>query len=160
MKGKNSAFGGLSETSTDGNAATLRHQTGGFLVGVDTTFDDFRLGLMAGYGNSGFNPRQNASSGSSDDYHLGLYAGTQWGNLAFRSGLAHTWHELDTRRRVVIGSLEERLDASYGAGTLQAFAELGYRFDATAVSFEPFVNLAHVALRTAGFTEDGGAAAL
>ncbi|WP_245294343.1 autotransporter family protein [Rhizobium aegyptiacum] len=154
------AFGGLSEASTDGNAATLRHQTGGFLAGVDTAYDDIRFGLMAGYSNSGFDPRHRASSGSSNDYHLGLYAGTEWGNFAFRFGLAHSWHEIDTSRRVVIGSFEDRLEAGYGAGTLQAFAELGYRFDTAAASFEPFVNLAHVGVRTAGFTEEGGAAAL
>ncbi|WP_233284270.1 MULTISPECIES: autotransporter domain-containing protein [Agrobacterium] len=153
-------FGGRSEASTDGNAATLPHQTGGFLAGVDTTFDDVRFGMMAGYSNSRFDPRHRASSGSSDDYHLGLYGGTHWGNLAFRSGLAHTWHEIDTSRRVVIGNLGDRLDASYGAGTLQAFTELGYRIDTAAASFEPFANLAHVAVRTAGFTEEGGAAAL
>ncbi|QKK16521.1 autotransporter domain-containing protein [Rhizobium indicum] len=154
------AFGGASETRTDGNAATLNHQTGGFLAGVDAMFDDVRLGLMAGYSNSQFDPRHRSSSGSSDDYHLGLYAGTQWGGLAFRSGVAHTWHEIETSRRVAIGSFEDRLEASYNAGTLQAFAELGYQFDTAAASFEPFVNLAHVGIRTAGFTEEGGAAAL
>ncbi|WP_244471379.1 autotransporter outer membrane beta-barrel domain-containing protein [Rhizobium ecuadorense] len=154
------AFGGGSEIRTDGNAATLNHQTGGFLAGVDTGFDDIRFGLMAGYSNSGFDPRHRASSGSSDDYHLGLYAGTQWGDLTFRSGLAHTWHQIDTSRRVAIGSFEDRLEASYDAGTLQAFAELGYRFETAAAAFEPFANLAHVGVRTAGFTEEGGAAAL
>lgn len=154
------AFGGASEMRTDGNAATLNHWVGGFLAGVDATFDDVRLGLMTGYSNSGFDPRHRSSSGSSDDYHLGLYAGTQWGGLAFRSGIAHTWHEIETTRRVAIGSFEDRLEASYGAGTLQAFAELGYRSETAAASFEPFVNLAHVGIRTAGFTEEGGAAAL
>ncbi|NYT31082.1 autotransporter domain-containing protein [Rhizobium sp. WYCCWR 11128] len=154
------AFGGASETRTDGNAATLNHQTGGFLAGVDAMFDDVRLGLMAGYSNSRFDPRHRSSSGSSDDYHLGLYAGTQWGGLVFRSGIAHTWHEIETSRSVFIGSFEDRLEASYNAGTLQAFAELGYQFDTAAASFEPFVNLAHVGIRTAGFTEEGGAAAL
>ncbi|OWV69364.1 autotransporter outer membrane beta-barrel domain-containing protein [Rhizobium sp. N122] len=154
------AFGGGSEIRTDGNAATLNHRTGGFLAGVDTSFDDIRFGLMAGYSNSGFDPRHRASSGSSDDYHLGLYAGTQWGGLAFRSGLAHTWHQIDTSRRVTIGSFEDRLQASYDAGTLQAFAELGYRFETAAAAFEPFANLAHVGIRTADFAEEGGAAAL
>ncbi|MBY2910901.1 autotransporter domain-containing protein [Rhizobium leguminosarum] len=154
------AFGGASETRTDGNAATLNHRTGGFLAGVDAMFDDVRLGLMAGYSNSRFDPRHRSSSGSSNDYHLGLYAGTQWGGLAFRSGIAHTWHEIETSRSVAIGSFEDRLEASYNAGTLQAFAELGYRFDTAAATFEPFVNLTHVGIRTAGFTEEGGAAAL
>ncbi|MBB4234800.1 autotransporter outer membrane beta-barrel domain-containing protein [Rhizobium esperanzae] len=153
-------FGGGSETRTDGNAATLNHHTGGFLAGVDTMVDDIRFGLLAGYSNSEFDPRHRSSSGASDDYHLGLYAGTQWGDLAFRSGLAHSWHQIDTDRSVAIGSFEDRLEASYDAGTLQAFAELGYRFDTAAASFEPFVNLAHVGIRTSGFTEEGGAAAL
>ncbi|PDS75805.1 autotransporter domain-containing protein [Rhizobium sp. L43] len=154
------AFGGASETRTDGNAATLNHHTGGFLAGVDTMFDDIRFGLMAGYSNSQFDPRHRGSSGSSDDYHLGLYAGTQWGGFSFRSGLAHTWHQIETDRSVAIGSFEDRLEASYEAGTLQAFAELGYRIETAAAAFEPFVNLAHVGIRTAGFTEEGGAAAL
>lgn len=48
----------------------------------------------------------------------------------------------------------------YRAGTFQAFGELGYGFETGAIRVEPFANLAHVSLRTGGFGETGGSAAL
>ena len=38
--------------------------------------------------------------------------------------------------------------------------ELGYRIDTPTVVIEPFVNFAHIRLRTNGYTEQGGVAAL
>jgi len=43
---------------------------------------------------------------------------------------------------------------------LQAFGELGYRIQVGRAAFEPYANLAHVRLKTDGFTETGGIAAL
>jgi outer membrane autotransporter protein len=40
------------------------------------------------------------------------------------------------------------------------YGELGYGFRGGRVALEPFANLAYVSLRTDGFTEQGGAAAL
>ncbi|HXV31355.1 MAG TPA: autotransporter domain-containing protein, partial [Sinorhizobium sp.] len=154
------AFGDWSEADSDGNAATLSHNYGGLLAGADAMLGDWRLGLMGGYGRSHFDVDDRSSSGSSDNYHLGLYGGRQWGALALRTGIAHTWHEIETRRRVTVGDFSDSLEADHGAGTLQAFGEIGYRFDMAASAFEPFLNLAHLRHRTDGFTEQGGAAAL
>lgn len=154
------AFGGSSETDTDGNAAALGHNIGGLLAGADAMLGDWRLGLLAGYSRADFDVDDRASTGSSDNYHLGFYGGTQWGNLAFRSGVAHTWHDIETGRSVAVGSLGDSLQADYWAGTLQAFGELGYQIDMSAASFEPFANLVHVRHRTDAFMEQGGAAAL
>jgi fibronectin-binding autotransporter adhesin len=75
--------------------------------------------------------------------------------------MAYSWHDFDTSRSVVFPGFSENLKGSYHAGTFQAFSELGYRFDvAAATSLEPFANLTHVSLRTGGFTETGGSAAL
>lgn len=56
--------------------------------------------------------------------------------------------------------MSENLNADYDARTFQAFAEVGYQIDMAPVSVEPFANLSHVRLRTDGFTESGGDAAL
>ena len=152
------AFGSWGHLDSDGNAMAIDSSTGGVLAGADTLAGDWRLGLMAGYGQSSFDSADRTASGSSEDYTLGLYGGTQWGNLAFRSGLAYSWHDMETSRSVAL--LGETLTGNYGADRLQAFGELGYRFDFGAGGIEPFANLAHVRLNTDGFTETGGAAAL
>lgn len=101
------------------------------------------------------------SSGSSDNYHLGLYGGTNWGNVSFRTGAAYSWHDIDTSRGINIPGFSDSLSADYRAGTFQALGELGYGMDiGNGLRFEPFANLAHVSLHTDGFSETGGEAAL
>jgi subtilase-type serine protease len=154
-------FGAWGHLDGDGNAARLDRSTGGFLAGADTLVgQDWRLGLLAGYSHTSFEVDDRLSSGSSDNYHLGAYAGTQWGKLGFRSGLAYTWHRLDTDRSVAFPGFPDSLSSDYDAGTFQAFGELGYRVDTPMVAFEPYGNLAYAHLKTDGFREEGGASAL
>lgn len=155
------AFGSRGTFDGDGNAAGLDTSGGGFVTGLDGLVSDaWRLGLMAGYSHIAFDAKDSASSGSSDNYHLGLYGGGQWGNLGIRSGFAYSWHDIETSRRIALPGLTESLEGEYSAGTFQAFGEAGYRIDTATVSFEPFASLAYVNLHTYGFTETGGAAAL
>ncbi|QCI64188.1 autotransporter domain-containing protein [Phreatobacter stygius] len=155
------AFGAWGHTKSDGNAARLDRSTGGFFLGADApVFDSWRLGVLAGYSRTSFSARDRASNGGSDNYHLGLYGGTQWGSLGFRTGLAYTWHDISANRSVVFPGFNDSLKGNYHAGTFQAFGEFGYRIDLSQVALEPFANLAYVNLRTDGFTEQGGAAAL
>jgi outer membrane autotransporter protein len=154
-------FGSWGTFEGNGNAASLDATTGGFLTGMDGLMtDQVRLGLLAGYSHSSFDADARASSGSAENYHLGLYAGTQWGDLGLRAGLAYTWSDIETNRAVIIPTLTNRLNADYDAGTFQAFGELGYRLKTAAGTFEPFANLAYVSLETDDFTEEGGATAL
>ena len=138
----------------------LNHATSGLLLGVDGLAGDWRLGLLAGYGVSSFEAPQRLSSGSSTNYHLGLYGGTEWGNIAFRSGLAYSWHDLSISRAPAFVGFADSLHAEYGAATMQAFGELAYRVEGHGMHFEPFANLALVNLKMAGFSEAGGPAAL
>ena len=155
------AFGSWSSTDGDGNAAALDRATGGLLFGADALVTgDWRLGLLAGYSHSAFDVEGRASSGSSDNYHVGLYGGTVWKDVFFRSGLGYSWHDVGTDRSVDFTGFADRLRADYHAYTLQAFGELATRLDVDGVRFEPFANLAYVQLDTDGFTETGEAAAL
>ncbi len=122
--------------------------------------DTWRAGVLGGYSRSTFNVKDRNSSGTSDDYHVGLYGGTNWDQFAFRSGLAYTWHDISTRRSVAFQGFADQLKGDYNAGTMQAFGEFGYGINAGQVAFEPFANLAYVSLRTDSFGETGGAAAL
>ncbi|MEW6640998.1 MAG: autotransporter domain-containing protein [Pseudomonadota bacterium] len=155
-------FGAWGSASGNGNAAGLSRDIGGLFAGGDARVaDTWRLGVLGGYSRSTFRISDRSSSGASDNYHVGLYGGTQWGSLAFRSGAAFTWHDIATSRSVVFPGFADALKGSQQARTSQVFGELGYRIDAgRRTAFEPFANLAYVNLSSDGFSERGNAAAL
>ncbi|WP_249168302.1 autotransporter outer membrane beta-barrel domain-containing protein [Bradyrhizobium elkanii] len=156
-----SAFGGWTTQSGDGNAAGTRSTISGFMTGIDRPiFEDWRFGVLAGYSRSTFKAGAASSSGRSDNYTFGTYAGTEWilpeGTLAFRSGIAYTWHDLEMSRNVRFPGFNDNLISDHGAGTSQIFGELGYKVHLGKTSLiEPYANLAHVRVATDGFYERG-----
>lgn len=155
------AFGSWGHWNSDGNAARLDRSIGGFFIGADSpVFDTWRFGAIAGYSRTSFNVKDRHSSGASDNYHVGFYGGTTWGDLAFRTGAAYTWHDISTWRSVTLPGFGNSLRGDYNAATAQVFGELAHGFSAGRAGFEPFANLAYVNLHTDGFTELGGLAAL
>jgi outer membrane autotransporter protein len=154
-------YGSWSRIDGDGNSSALKHSTGGFVLGADVAaFDTLRFGVVAGYSRTNIDVDRRLSSSESDNYHLGLYGGGQWGALSLRLGASYTWHDIETRRSVVAAGLGTSLRSDHDAGTAQLFGELGYRIDLGPVAFEPFAGLAYVNLRSDGINEIGGAAAL
>ena len=155
------AFGGWTSQSSDGNAGRSKSSIGGFITGIDAkVYDNWRLGMLAGYSRSTFSVNGRGSSGSSDNYTLGAYAGTEWaaphGAIAFRTGLAYTWHNIEMSRSVAFPGFSDSLSSDYNAGTFQAFGELGYKINVSPKTIiEPYANLAYVHLKTDGFSETG-----
>ena len=159
-------FGAWGNRAGDGNAAATRRDLAGFFIGGDgLVAEAIRIGLYSGYSRTSFRVGGRNSSGASDNYHVGLYAGGQWGALGLRAGAALSWHDLTTSRTVAFAGFGDMLRASYAARTTQVFGEAGYRFDfATAIgaraAVEPFAGIAHVGFASDRFGEGGGAAAL
>jgi len=154
-------FGSWGTIDGDGNAAEFDHDTGGFFIGADgLVAETWRLGVLAGYSHSSFHLDDRASSGSSDNYHLGLYGGTQWGALGLRLGGAYTWHDVKANRSAAFPGFSDKLSADYNAATAQLFSELGYKIEQGRFVIEPYANLAYVNVHTDGFSEKGGTAAL
>ena len=155
------ALGNWGSVDGNGNASGFDHSSGGLVAGADTVVGgDWRVGLLAGYSRTSFETDGGASSGDSDNFHLGVYGGRHFGAVALRAGAAYTRHSIDTTRTVSFPGLSETLKASYDAGTAQVFVEAGYRAEMGRFAFEPFAGLAYVSTSTDGFTETGGAAAL
>ncbi|MCA0276720.1 MAG: autotransporter domain-containing protein [Proteobacteria bacterium] len=155
------ALGNWGSVDGNGNASGFDHSSGGLVAGADTVVGgDWRVGLLAGYSRTSFETDGGASSGDSDNFHLGVYGGRHFGAVALRAGAAYTRHSIDTTRTISFPGLSETLKASYDAGTAQVFVEAGYRAEMGRVAFEPFAGLAYVSTSTDGFTETGGAAAL
>ncbi|MGF6254511.1 fibronectin-binding autotransporter adhesin [Ensifer sp. LBL] len=153
-------FGSWGRIDGDGNAAKADRSIGGFFVGADTQVDEWTVGALAGYSRSSMDIDARFSSATSDNYHLGIYAGGRWGDASLRTGAAFSWHDIETSRTVSFPGLTDSLSADYSAGTGQVFGEFAYAFKAGSVDLEPFANLAYVHLNRDGFVERGGAAAL
>ena len=155
------ALGQWSETGSNGNAAKLKQSTGGFIAGYDAeVVENVRLGAVAGYSRTSFDIANRNSSGHSNNYHLGIYGGTQWDATTLKAGASYSWHKIETDRFVAFPGFSESLDADYSANTFQAFGEVAHRFDLNGTGIEPFANVAVVRLQTDRFNEQGGNAAL
>ena len=159
-------YGAWSNTDSDDNAAKFSHSTRGLVIGADAPVsENWRIGLLAGYGRSFYDADANNATGFSDNYTLGAYGGSKIGALGIRLGSAYTWSGVRTDRNVSFTGFSDKLSGQYDARTFQAFGDVGYRLDAGEssfgkLSFEPFAALAYVNLHTNGFTEEGGLAAL
>jgi outer membrane autotransporter protein len=155
------AVGAWGQVDGDGNAAALDRRLGGFLTGLDATFGHaWRFGLAGGYTRSWFDAAGRASRGSSDNYHLALYGGGQFGGFSLRSGAAVTWHDLEITRTAAFTGFTDTLRSAYAARSAQVFGELGHGFVLGTTALEPYAALAHVAIETDRLSENGGAAAL
>jgi outer membrane autotransporter protein len=145
----------------DGNAASARRDLAGFFSGVDARFGEFaRIGLAGGYSHSSLSVDARASSAGIDTAHLGAYAGATFGALNLRGGAAYAFHTIDTSRTIVFPGFFDSARARYDGGTGQVFGEVGYGVALGRIAAEPFAGLAWVHLRTDGFAESGGVAAL
>ncbi|WP_235818489.1 autotransporter family protein [Brucella grignonensis] len=155
------AYGSWSSQSSDRNAARTKSTIGGFTTGIDASvYENWRLGVMAGYNRTTFKTVSRNASGSSDNYTLGTYGGTEWaaaiGSVGLRTGLAYSWHKIEMDRSVAFNGFSDILSADYNAGTFQVFGELDYKLNVSPRStIEPYANLAYVHFRTDGFTEEG-----
>ncbi|MBI6140033.1 autotransporter outer membrane beta-barrel domain-containing protein [Serratia plymuthica] len=153
-------LGAWDHASGDANATGYQASTYGVLLGLDSALaDEWRLGIATGYTRTSLDGGY-GSNADSDNYHLAVYGGKQFGELALRAGGAYTWHRIDTSRSVNYGTQSDRETAKYSARTEQVFAEAGYSVKAGWVNLEPFANLAYINFQNNGISEDGGAAAL
>jgi outer membrane autotransporter protein len=155
------AVGAWGRTDGDHNAAALRRSTGGFVTGVDTTFDErWRVGVAGGYTRSSLHVDDRRSSGTIDNFHLALYGGGQFGAVGLRGGAAFTWHDVDVSRGIAFPGFADTAKASSHARSAQVFGEVGHSLTVSALALEPFAGLAYVHLNADRFAETDGAAAL
>ena len=152
------AIGSWGHVGSDGNAARLDRSAGGLLMGIDAAADkNIRLGAVWGYSRTSVDAR---GSGKIDSYHLGAYAGGQWGAASIRTGIAYSWQDIHTTRVIAFPGFGDTARAGYNGGTFQAFGELGYGFALGRTNVEPYANIAYARARTNGFSETGGDARL
>ncbi len=153
-------LGAWDHASGDASATGYQASTYGVLLGLDSTLmDNARIGVATGYTRTSLDGGY-GSNADSDNYHLAVYGGKEYGALALRAGAGYTWHRFDTERSVTYGNQYDRASAKYNARTEQFFAEAGYSIPVGPVNVEPFANLSYVNFQNNRIAEQGGAAAL
>ncbi|MFG1428154.1 autotransporter family protein [Roseixanthobacter glucoisosaccharinicivorans] len=162
-------YGGWGNFSAAPGTSSVSDSIGGFLMGLDGTLSDWRIGVAAGFGQSSFNLGNSTSNGTSDNYDFALYAGRSFpmagaGALAVRLGAAYSWHDISVDRTVALPGFAQAYSPGYSGQTGQVFGELGYQMQGMAgnlpASIEPFAGLTYASLSTDSFSEGLGAAAL
>lgn len=148
------------------NTARVRQRTTGVFVGADHAIGSgWRVGGALGYTDGKTRVDDRASQADVSSYSAAVYGGKSFeagrGRLNVMAGAAYTWHDVDTKRSARVAGGTEQLTADYGASTAQVFTDLGYEIAVSErASVEPFVDLSYSDLRTRGFSESGGLAAL
>ncbi len=152
--------GAWGKINSDGNAADVSRNFGGWFTGVDRRYGDWRVGLAAGYTTSSVSVNAQANSAFIETGHLGAYAGSSFGPWNVRTGVDLAWDSISTSRLIAFPGFVDSATARYGASEAQLFGEIGYGIPFGNFAAEPFAGLAWVHLRTDPFTETGGLAAL
>ncbi|TFF14494.1 autotransporter domain-containing protein [Pseudomonas sp. BCA14] len=156
------ALGAWGKTDSRSETAGATRSIGGLLAGADGALDEqTRIGVVAGYSDSGLNLGNGThSSASIDSYHLGAYAGRELGDWRVSVGGAYSWHRGDVKRDLQYGAVSGKQKTKLEARTAQLFTEAAYRVQLQPLALEPFANLAYVHLDSDAFHEKGDAAAL
>lgn len=161
--------GDFTRRGGDGNAGAASQSSGGLTFGLEHELaGDWVLGGAFRYSHDDVSESARNSHANIDSYSLGVYAARSWpasgmgaeGRIKTAFGGVYGWNRLSTTRNVDFTGFGQSDTAGYGAENAQAFGEVGYEFTFRALSVEPYAGAAWTHLRTDGFTEAGGDAAL
>ena len=154
-------YGNFARIDGDGNAASLRYNTGGGVAGYDVTINgNARIGFALGGAHSDARVDARLSTATIDTFNAAIYAGGYVGNLALRGAGSYSRHEVSTNRTIMFPGFSDQATARYNAGTAQLFGETAYGLTQGPLRSEAFGNLAYVRVDTDAFGElsNGGAA--
>ncbi|WP_028389486.1 autotransporter domain-containing protein [Legionella fairfieldensis] len=144
------------------NTASVKRRNNGLLIGVDTILmNQWRIGIVSGFGETDLRMPALSSQGDSDNAYLGVYTGNRWSRLTFRLGGNYEWHRLHTKRTVAFPGVFDSLHSRNQLPTRQVFSELGYDVYSNKYHLvEPIAQLAYVDVHSNSFHEYGGISAL
>ncbi|OAE58249.1 hypothetical protein A7J67_19295 [Achromobacter xylosoxidans] len=160
------AFGNWRTMDGNGDVAKSRERDVGIFVGGDHGVGNgWRLGGAFGYTDSRITVDDRSAKSDVNSYSAILYGGKSFeagsGKINFTAGVAYTWHDIDSKRNVNAAGQYQELKANYSASTGQVFTDVGYAIPLNdRVTLEPFFGADFSDLRTRGFSESGGDAAL
>ena len=124
-------FGDWGTTSSDNNAAKLSRDTGGFIIGADTTIGTgwsgvWRLGVAGGYTDDSLKVSGRLSSGDYQSMFGAVYGGTNYGAFDLKLGAIAASSDTHTNRTSSFPMFSGTASSIYGGYAAQGFAEASY----------------------------------
>lgn len=159
-------FGNWRIMDGNSNAAKTRETDAGVFVGGDHGVGNgWRLGGAFGYTDSRIKVDDRSAKSDVNSYSAIIYGGKSFeagqGKINVTAGLAYTWHDITSKRNINAAGERQELKADYSGSTGQIFTDVGYAIPLNdRVTLEPFVGADFSDMRTRGFSESGGDAAL
>jgi len=135
----------------------------GFAVGGDLAVgQNSNVGILFGYEVADVDLAGDRSSNSDiDTFNFGAYFGSSVGGIQFRSGLAHSRHDIDTQRSINAGYLTGNNTSSYDASLTQLFVDFAYSIQVNEkFSVSPYAGISQLWLSVDGARETGTVATL
>ena len=156
------AWGHWGDHDADGDASRLQANGSGLLLGADLGLgSNARVGAVAGHGQTSIRVDDIGSSAHATSTHLGFYGSMNSGGFQLQGGVDYAWQQVDSTRHIAFGQFAGSNAGRYDANTAQAYIDGGYRFAiGENTSLEPYLNVAHVRIKSDAFTESGSSAAL
>ncbi|WP_375465155.1 autotransporter domain-containing protein [uncultured Methylobacterium sp.] len=154
-------LGSFGRTASDGNAATLKRDTAGLVIGGDVAAtESIRVGAAAGYTDTALDLPLRGSTGTAETGFGSVYAGIGLGALDLRLGGLYGVSETQTHRTIAFAGFSDTASAAYDGSVAQGFGEAGYRMDLAGLTLEPFAGGGVIRVGQDAVSESGGAAAL
>ncbi|ASC68744.1 autotransporter outer membrane beta-barrel domain-containing protein [Achromobacter denitrificans] len=147
-------------------ARIKQRTTGAYAGGEAEAGAGWRLGGALGATRSRVRLDALDAKANVDSYSATLYGKRSFvvgpGKMKLLAAASYVWHDMDTTRHFALpGIASQTLTADVSANTVLAFTELGYEVALPeGASVEPFAGLAFRDVRTRGFSESGGWAAI
>lgn len=153
-------YGGYNKSGGDGvvGSSDTIVRNWGVAAGADyRVAPDAMLGFAVTGGGLNWGLAQGQGSGRSDAFQIGGYGSRSYGPAFVSAALTYGWHAMTTDRTVTVGGAEE-LRASFGAQTVGARLESGYRMVAAPwlapwTTVTPYAALQAQNVRTPGYSE-------
>lgn len=152
---------GTRRISDSSNVAELKTQSVNTMIGLEKEVKTrifSRIGVAVGHTSSWFDAAQQRGDADAQSYHGMVYGDKEIGPISLRSGMSYSWHDIDTKRNVSAGTLQDVSKSDYNASTVQVFTEAVHEMPINAqTKAKPYINLAYVQHHSDSFSEDGAA---
>ncbi|TQV04142.1 hypothetical protein DB813_18245, partial [Xanthomonas perforans] len=146
----------------DANAVSVRREDNGVMAGAERRFGERSVvGIAVGNQDIESWSREWGDRADVDGTHAGVYGRADWSAFSLQGAVDYASYRVDSTRRVMLpGVLEERMDSRYDATAVTVSLEAAWNLRTEGAVYSPFIAADYTRLKTDGFTERGGISAL
>lgn len=155
-------WGHWGRTRTDGNAATMRADGGGVLIGSDLSIGKTsRAGLLLGYVDDRLKLKDREAKATGHSVQFGAYGRTSLDAITVEGSVIYGHHRSNVQRDIAFGGFKDNVDGKIKGESISAHVEASYPLKVSdTMQVSPFGGFTYTHLQTKQVKENGQFAAL